>query len=38
MIIDEGVKNNGESLVVVVVERGEDIIFKKDRGVLKVRL
>lgn len=36
MIIDEGVKNSGESFIVIVVEQGEDIIFKKDRGVLKI--
>lgn len=37
MTTDEGTSNNGENPTAAVLEQGEDITTKKDRGVLKVR-
>lgn len=37
MTTDEGTSNNGDNPAATVVEQGEDITSKKDRGVLKVR-
>lgn len=37
MTTDEGTSNNEENPAATVVEQGEDITIKKDRGVLKVR-
>lgn len=37
MTTDEGTSNNGENPTATVLEQGEDITTKKDRGVLKVR-
>lgn len=36
MTTDEGASNNGENPATTVVEQGEDITTKKDRGVLKI--
>ncbi|CAH6789967.1 Fkbp5 [Phodopus roborovskii] len=36
MTTDEGTSNDGENPAAIVVEQGEDITIKKDRGVLKI--
>ncbi|KAH0512450.1 Peptidyl-prolyl cis-trans isomerase FKBP5 [Microtus ochrogaster] len=36
MTTDEGTSNNGENPTATVLEQGEDITTKKDRGVLKI--